>query len=561
MKLTKLSLAMMTIIGAGSAAEALALDLYVDSKTQQIFAEPGHGRTKLGAFQRVEDAATANSETESQKSEIAKIKEDLALKTNELKAIDEHLKDPAEGKIHIDEKGVKFESKDGNFEMAINGRMQVDAQANVSGKDSAAINSGTRTTNQPADGTELRRARLGVEGSFFKEFEYKLEYDFSRGNGTVAAGITDAYINWKGYDPLGIKVGSFKEPFSLEEATSNRWLTFIERNMAVNSFSDNPNAYKTGLGLTYAQPRWTAAGAIMTEPVGGGWAYNSSVNGGLNTGAASSGSSNINGNQNRSNGSGDTGWELTARVTTLPWFEDKTKFLHLGASGSERQVNNNYGADGKLASGGMTFNATLDGNVDRTSILNTGSLTNLGTADNKARRVDRITRFGGEGAVVYGPFSGQAEYIQTDVSGLGYTNESLNGYYGYVSYFLTGESRAYKAKTGAWDRLKPNKNFTSHGGWGAWEIAMGYDYLNLNSGVIRGGSASTGKFGINWYPNSHIKLMANLIHYLNVDTATINVMNADGTKAKSQLGDSTIRSKAFDGSNFDIVELRAQVDF
>ncbi|QWF71311.1 porin [Methylomonas paludis] len=556
MKLTKLSLAIVTALGAGAISDALALDLYVDSKTQQIFAEPGPGRTKLGTFQRVEDSPNQQVETAQQKAEIDKIKEDLALKTNELKAIDEHLKDPTEGKLHIDEKGIKFESKDGNFDMAITGRMQVDSQSNVSGLDGVG-SSKVAKTDQPSDGANIRRARLGLEGSFYKDYEYKFEYDFSRGNGTVAAGITDAYINWKGYDPFGLKVGSFKEPFSLEEATSNRWTTFIERNMAVNSFSDNPNAYKTGLGLNYAQPRWTAAGAFLTEPVGGGWAYNSSLNGGYNSAAASSAYSNINGNQNRSNGSGDTGWELTGRVTTLPWFEDKNKFVHLGASGSQRQVNNNYDASGNLASGGMTFNATIDGNVDRTSVLNTGSLTNI-AGKNAAHRVNKITRFGGEGAVVYKSLSAQAEYIQTDVSGIGYTNESLNGYYGFVSYFLTGESRTYKAKTGAWDRIKPNSNFSTHGGgWGAWELAAGYDYLNLNSGVIHGGRASTGKFGINWYPMSHVKLMANLIHYLNVDTADINVVKADGSTDAA----ATARSKAYNSANLDTVEARVQVDF
>lgn len=41
MKLSKLSLAIVAVMGAGSFAEAVALDLYVDDKTKQIFAEPG----------------------------------------------------------------------------------------------------------------------------------------------------------------------------------------------------------------------------------------------------------------------------------------------------------------------------------------------------------------------------------------------------------------------------------------------------------------------------------------------------------------------------------------
>lgn len=513
MKLSKLSLAMTAALSAGISADALALDLYVDAKTKQIFAEPGPGRSKLGSFEKVEDTAVQKAETQSQKAEIAQIKEELALKTNELKALDEHIKDPAEGKLHFNEKGIKFESKDGNFDMAINGRMQVDSQMNVA--DSGVTTTGVpkNSSTQLADGTTMRRARLGVEGVFYKQFQYKFEYDFTRGGGTTAAGVTDAYVNWIGYAPLGVKVGSFKEPFSLEEATSNRWITFIERNMAVNAFSDNPNAYKTGLGLTYSQPRWTAAGAIMTEPVGAGWGYSSAKGG--------------NGNANRNGASGDTGWELTGRVTGLPWFVDKTKFLHVGASGSERYFNNQANATN------FRFAAALDSNVDRSNILDTGTL----TAANLT-----MTRFGGESAFVYGPFSAQAEYIQADVSGKGFSSESMNGYYGYVSYFLTGESRAYKSSTGAWDRLSPNKNFNlKNGGWGAWEVAAGYDYLDLNDKTLKGGRASTAKFGVNWYPNSHIKVMANYIHALQIQAPTTSL--------------------GYDGSNLDMFEMRGQVDF
>ncbi|WP_036275884.1 OprO/OprP family phosphate-selective porin [Methylomonas sp. 11b] len=522
MRLSKLSLAVAAVMGSGICAEAMALDLYVDAKTKQIFAEPGPGRTKLGSFEKVEDTAAQKAEAQAQKAEIAQIKEDLALKNNELKALDEHIKDPKFSELELNEKGIKFESKDGNFEMAINGRMQVDAQMNVS--DGSPISNSTATPNdtqQLADGANIRRARLGVEGSYYHDWEYKFEYDFSRGgNSGVAAGITDAYINWRGYDPLGVKVGSFKEPFSLEEATSNRWLTFIERNMAVNAFSDNPNAYKTGFALTWSDPRWTAAGAIMTEPVGGGWAYTSSRG--------------SNGNNNRNGGSGDMGWELTGRVTALPWFEDKTKFLHVGASGSQRYLND---AGNNNA---MRYQAAIT-NVDRTAIIDTGT----GIFDN----VSTITRMGGESALVYGPFSAQAEYIQADLSGRVNNNESLNGYYGYVSYFLTGESRAYKTKTGAWDRLKPKRHFDMKGGLGAWEVAAGYDYLDLNDKNVRGGRAAVAKFGLNWYPNSHIKMMANYIHALEIQRPGTSSLTAPTNGA------------GYDGSKLDAFELRGQVDF
>jgi len=41
-----------------------------------------------------------------------------------------------------------------------------------------------------------------------------------------------------------VKIGSFKEAASLEETTSDIQTTFIERNMAVNTFIDNLNVFK-----------------------------------------------------------------------------------------------------------------------------------------------------------------------------------------------------------------------------------------------------------------------------------------------------------------------------
>ena len=83
------------------------------------------------------------------------------------------------------------------------------------------------------------------------------------------------------------------------------------------------------------------------------------------------------------------------------------------------------------------------------------------------------------------------------------------------------------------------------GGWGAWEVAFGYDYINLNDGNVRGGKADTIKFGLNWYPLSHVRLMTNYVHVLNVNTSGV----ADP------------RSAGFNNANLDIFETRLQFDF
>jgi phosphate-selective porin OprO/OprP len=532
MKISKLTLAIATVLGASASASAVAMDLYVDTKTKQIYAEPGRGRELMGSFEKVEKAPAklADKEEKLDKAEIAAIREDLATKDNAIKALQEHAAEAsAPDSVHVKlTDGIHFATKDGNFTAGINGRLQVDSQTNVTNR--VATATGANPNNQLADGMSLRRARLGIEGTFFKDTDYKFEYDFTRGNGTTGAGVTDAFIRYNFSKPFSVKFGAFKEPFSLEEATSNRYITFIQRNQAVDTFVDDLNTYKMGIGANYAAERWQVATSLQTEPVGANGASNSATG--------------TNGNGNRNGSSGDTNWEWNGRVSGMPWMESKTKFLHVGTSGSYINVNNNYLADGSaLRSGGISFAHGLNNNVDRTSISNTGNLTSgNSTTGNQA---NHLTRFGAESALVYGPFSAQGEYIATNVTGRGYDNETLDGYYGYVTYFLTGESRAYKSKTGAWDRLKPNRNFDMKGGWGAWELAAGYDALDLNTLNIKGGRTSTAKFGVNWYPNSHVRVMANWVHALDINTGQV----ADA------------RSRSFNNADLDVIETRVQLDW
>ena len=106
-----------------------------------------------------------------------------------------------------------------------------------------------------------------IDLSHFQEMRLQIEYDFGRGNGSVTSGITDVFIRYNFDDPLSIKAGSLQELFCLEGATSNRFLTFIERNMAVNTLVDNPNVYKTGIGASYAVPR-RQTGRLLPDRAG-----------------------------------------------------------------------------------------------------------------------------------------------------------------------------------------------------------------------------------------------------------------------------------------------------
>ncbi|HEX7235304.1 MAG TPA: hypothetical protein VF243_08540, partial [Nitrosospira sp.] len=41
--------------GEASPSSGYTIDLYVDTKTKQIYAEPGEGRVRMGSFEKVSD--------------------------------------------------------------------------------------------------------------------------------------------------------------------------------------------------------------------------------------------------------------------------------------------------------------------------------------------------------------------------------------------------------------------------------------------------------------------------------------------------------------------------
>jgi hypothetical protein len=233
MKLTKLSLAMTAVIGMGATADALALDLYVDTKTQQIYAEPGLGRVKLGAFERVEDAA--------QKAEVDTIKQDLELKTNELKALEEHVVANREDKAKNDEKWFNKINMRGYTQMRYN--QPLNNNHTPHGED---VSKDTSTVvRSPGDSSigenanfSLRRARLVFSGDITDYIAMYIQTDFASTSGDLHfAQLRDAYfdLSWDKAHEYRIRAGQSKVPFGWENLQSSQNRIALDRDDALNS--------------------------------------------------------------------------------------------------------------------------------------------------------------------------------------------------------------------------------------------------------------------------------------------------------------------------------------
>lgn len=371
-----------------------------------------------------------------------------------------------EAKVSLKD-GIKIKSQDGAFQAQIGAYAQLD--------------SGFYSDDPSdfSDATQLRRARLSVAGTVYQDWDYKVEADFAgttQDTGTTnEVTITDAYLRYTGFKPLSFTAGNFKVPFSLEAVSSAKYITFMERGL--------PFAF---LNLRLLGGMVAASGDNWTTSLGG---FGDSVT---------------------SENSDDEGKSVAARITYAPFFQSD-RVLHLGASGAWRQPSQNATAPFNRR---VRFRSKPESNPINDPDTG-GRLVDTGTIPGD---VQDLSLFGAELAGVYGPFSIQGEYIRTEVDRNVDDSLVFDGYYGYASWFLTGESRNYKANKGIFDILVPNNPFSlASGGLGAWELAARYSEIDLNDDAVSGGRERNITAGLNWYPNSYIRFMANYIHVLEID--------------------------------------------
>lgn len=244
MTLSKLTLAVATILGASVTTSAFAIELYVDTKTKQIYAEPGPHRQKMGTFERVEDAAAKApveaKPDESTKAELAEIHHDLELKTNELKALEENVIATREAKAKNDEKWFNKINLRGYTQLRYNLPLSGDRIAGD--PELKSVGDGSIKDNS---GFSFRRVRLVFSGDINDYVSLYLQPDFSSSvsgvsdntNGNNFAQLRDAYadIAFDKAHEYRIRAGQSKVPFGWENLQSSQNRIALDRDDALNS--------------------------------------------------------------------------------------------------------------------------------------------------------------------------------------------------------------------------------------------------------------------------------------------------------------------------------------
>jgi phosphate-selective porin OprO/OprP len=184
--------------------------------------------------------------------------------------------------------GLKVHTADKSASIQLGGRIQWDYDD---------------TDSDTSDSTDLdiRRARLFVKGNI-SDWAYKIQFNVAESSGTSGGTAEDLYIRYTGWGKKAqLTVGKQKEPLGLEELTSSKDISSLER---------------SAMTELYAPGR---SSGIQLSGKGSNWTYGAGVF--------------------EANGDSSNDFDsmaLTARGTYVPFKDDHT-LVHLGAAISSRQ--------------------------------------------------------------------------------------------------------------------------------------------------------------------------------------------------------------------------------
>ncbi|MBM4208845.1 MAG: porin [Gammaproteobacteria bacterium] len=248
MNLINLSKIAVAGLAVGVAVNAFAMELYVDTKTKQIYAEPGPGRMLMGSFEQVSPGTNGyskhdgtvpgdSSQASSDSAAIESIKNEMELEKNEIKALEEHVAAAREEKAKNDEKWFNKINVRGYTQLRYNlplsgDRIAGDPELRSPG-DSGIKNNSSFT---------FRRIRLVFSGDINDYVSLYLQPDFASSvsssidNGNFAQ-VRDAYadIAFDKKHEWRIRAGQSKVPFGWENLQSSQNRLTLDRADALNS--------------------------------------------------------------------------------------------------------------------------------------------------------------------------------------------------------------------------------------------------------------------------------------------------------------------------------------
>lgn len=368
-------------------------------------------------------------------------------------------------------KMLSFSTADGDFTAKVGGRIYLNYR-HIFDRNDGAPPAGVAA--QAPDTLFLDTARIQLDGTFYKDFFYRIESEAQSQAQTGFFKMKEVYLGWNAVpDYLSLWAGQMKTPWSQEETCSSRFIDFGERSI-LNRLSPT---HDVGFLLKGA-----LADKIVEWNLGG---FNGTLirDGGRNT------------------VSPDDEFDVVGRLFLTPLKNSDVRLF-------------------KQTRIGFDFTRGDRDDVALPAAITTGDLGGLAvnpfappagvTADGIHQRM--LLNF----SWIYGPASLRAEYAiieaeLNDVPAALASDFEIKAWYLSGSFILTGEDKPLE------NRIKPNRNLNlSEGGWGAFELAARIAFLDTSDGEDAGVVAATANqetreltVGLNWWWSPNVALRLN----------------------------------------------------
>ena len=431
-----------------------------------------------------------------------------------------------------------IQSGDGRFVANLHGVMQFDADGFIQ-RAAGPVATDFRRGGAAGDsahardlnnGTFFRRARIGIDGKVFGDFDYNVLFEFGGAGQEDAGHIQELWLQYTGLKPFRFRVGAFPPSIGLEDQGSTNGSLFLER-PAISDIARGVAGgdFREGAQLAASRDRWFASVALTTRVVG---VTNSST-----LGAAQP---------------YDQAFGGIVRAAVVPIQGDDYMML-AGVHGSRVfSVSDAGGPDAVLASRyPFQLRERPELRIDGTRLIDSGQINSK-----------HVTSVGAEMAAQKQQFFIQGEYEHIGIDRLAspLADPHFHGWYVEGGWVLTGERRKFNTGTFAVDAPTVDHPFDiANGTFGAFELAARYSLADLNyragdAGVapaadaVRGGEQRIVAAGLNWYLNPVIRFMFQYQH-VKIDRLSPNATSYM-TPAGAQIGQS-----------YDSIAVRSQLAF
>ncbi|QDT15715.1 OprO/OprP family phosphate-selective porin [Alienimonas californiensis] len=367
----------------------------------------------------------------------------------------------------------------------------------------------------PQDRLLFRRLRFGLQGDIRTNMFYKFETEFADPNDFE---FRDAFFGFRDVPFLQtVVVGNQKRPYGLDHLNSSRYNVFMERPNVIEAFNEDNR-------------RLGAVSYGVSDDLRYNWRY---------------GIYNLERIQDDGSYIGDAyQLQVAGRLATTYWWDecsDGRGYGHFAVAGTIADPDETGGPQNNNEA---RFRTRPEARTD-------GRWLNTGRIDD----VENFSLIGLEHVLNYGAVQwvSEAQVLSNDRFH-GAEDADFWGGYTYVSYFLTGEHMPWDRESGTLDRIKPHEDFflvrdchgRCGGGWGAWQVAARYSYLDLNDADVFGGEAESVTLGLNWYWNQNAGMQFNWVNGNIKDSSVVDVDGGEGAPIDSR---------------YDILGVRFRLDF